>query len=128
MKKYIVRLTEEERETCRETVRKLRGGHEVVLRTALVVAARDRSGTVGRGRLPYAASIFRTFVWPVPQQGAFDRLFKCALGDLWSHAGLSTSRWRLRGGVTVQCHSMSQFDVIACHSSVPDFRMLSANR
>ena len=39
MKKYIVRLTEEERETCRETVRKLRGGHEKVRRAQILLQA-----------------------------------------------------------------------------------------
>ena len=39
MKKYIVRLTEEERETCRETVRKLRGGHEKVRRAQMLLQA-----------------------------------------------------------------------------------------
>ena len=39
MKKYIVRLTEEERETYRETVRKLRGGHEKVRRAQILLQA-----------------------------------------------------------------------------------------
>ena len=39
MKKYIVRLTEEERETCREAVRKLRGGHEKVRRAQILLRA-----------------------------------------------------------------------------------------
>ena len=39
MKKYIVRLTEEKRETCRETVRKLRGGHEKVRRAQILLQA-----------------------------------------------------------------------------------------
>ena len=39
MKKYIVRLTEEGRETCGEAVRKLRGGHEKVRRAQILLQA-----------------------------------------------------------------------------------------
>ena len=38
-KKYIVRLTEEERETCRETVRRLSGGSEKVRRAQILLQA-----------------------------------------------------------------------------------------
>ena len=38
-KKYIVRLTEEEREACREVVRKLRGGGEKVRRAQILLRA-----------------------------------------------------------------------------------------
>ncbi len=38
-KRYIVRLTEEERETCREVVRKLRGGGEKVRRAQILLRA-----------------------------------------------------------------------------------------
>ena len=38
-KKYIVRLTEEERHVCRETVRKLRGGGEKVRRAQILLQA-----------------------------------------------------------------------------------------
>ena len=38
-KKYIVRLTEEERETCRETVKKLKGTSEKVRRAQILLKA-----------------------------------------------------------------------------------------